>query len=105
MSDLTPDAIRRFLLSLEETGHNPGGVHANYRAVRAFLRWYEDECEPENWKNPIRKVRAPKYPEVVIDPIEVETWQTPRSCHRQLNSSSVFPRITSSAFSHSVFSI
>ena len=32
--DITADFLRRFLLTMAET-HNPGGVHAIYRAVRA----------------------------------------------------------------------
>ena len=35
-----------FLLHLEETGHNPGGVHAAFRTIKVFLRWYENEVEP-----------------------------------------------------------
>lgn len=35
--EITPDLLREYLLELEATGHNPGGRHAKYRAVRAFL--------------------------------------------------------------------
>ena len=35
--------IRRYLLYFENTGHNPGGVHAKYRTVIAFFNWYEVE--------------------------------------------------------------
>ncbi len=59
--------IRQFLLQLETTGHNPGGIHACYRTLKAFLLWWEEEVEPEGWKNPIRKVKAPK---VVLEPLE-----------------------------------
>lgn len=68
IAQLTPDALRTFLLWLEEGGHNPGGIHAVYRAVRAFLRWYELEAEPENWKNPIKRVKAPKVPRLQLEP-------------------------------------
>lgn len=71
--ELTPDILRRFLLHLEDTGHNAGGVHSAYRTLRAFLLWWEMEVEPEGWKNPIRKVKAPKIPEEVIEPVEMET--------------------------------
>jgi hypothetical protein len=60
VSHLTPTLLRQYLLWLFDTGHNPGGVHGFYRALRAFLRWWEDEYEPENWRNPIRKVKGPK---------------------------------------------
>ncbi len=46
---LTPDLLRGFLLLLETQGRNEGGRHAAFRAVRAFLRWYEVETEPEAW--------------------------------------------------------
>ena len=45
ITQITPTIIRQYLLYLEETGHNPGGRHAAYRALRAFLLWYEDEVE------------------------------------------------------------
>ena len=46
------------MLELSKT-HNPGGVHAVYRAVKAFLRWYDVEVEPQGRTNPMGKVRAP----------------------------------------------
>ena len=67
---ITPDVIRQWLFSLEQTGHNPGGIHACYRTLRAFLNWFEDEYEPDNWKNPIRKVKAPRVPQEPLQPIE-----------------------------------
>lgn len=76
VSQITPDVIRRFLLHLEDTNHNPGGIHACYRVLRTFLYWWESETEPDDWKNPIRKVKAPKVPELPIEPVEIETIQT-----------------------------
>lgn len=64
---ITPDTIRAWLLHLEATGHNPGGRHAKYRALRVFLFWYEREAEPDGWTNPIHKVKPPK---VTMPPIE-----------------------------------
>jgi site-specific recombinase XerD len=72
MGELTPDVIRRFLLAHEESGHNPGGIHAVYRVVKTFLRWYEAEAEPPNWKNPIKKVKAPKLPQELLLPVSME---------------------------------
>lgn len=71
MNQLTPDAIRRFMIWLEESGHNPGGVHGFYRTVRTFLRWYELEAEPDGWSNPIRKVKPPIVPLEPLDPIPI----------------------------------
>lgn len=69
---LTPTFIRRYILWLEEQGHNPGGQHAHYRAIRAFLRWFENEVEPDDWKNPIAKVKAPKVPDEPLEPVSFD---------------------------------
>jgi len=76
VSQLTPDIIRRYILGISET-HNPGGVHACFRPLRTLLYWIEEEeIMPAGWKNPIRKVKAPKLPMEPIDPIELEDIQT-----------------------------
>lgn len=64
--------IREYLLQLK-IKHRPGGVHGYFRAVHAFYTWVENEYEPENWKNPIRKIKAPKVPEEILDPVSPET--------------------------------
>jgi site-specific recombinase XerD len=69
---ITPTLLRHYLLYCEETGHNEGGRYAAYRSLRAFLYWYEDEIEPEGWKNPIRKVKAPKVAIEPVDPVPME---------------------------------
>jgi site-specific recombinase XerD len=66
LAELTPDFIRQYLLRLGET-HNAGGVHAHFRTLRAFLRWVDLEEILEGWKNPIRKIKAPR---VDVQPIE-----------------------------------
>jgi integrase/recombinase XerD len=71
ITQITPNNLRQFLLHLEETEHNPGGVHAIFRAVKAFMRWYENEVEPENWHNPINKVKSPKVPVEPLDPVDL----------------------------------
>jgi len=43
ISQITPHLIRQYMLYLEEQDHNPGGRHAAFRALRAFLLWYEEE--------------------------------------------------------------
>lgn len=70
VSQISPTLIRQFLLWLSETDHNPGGVHGCFRALRAFLNWWEEETEPE--KNPIKKVKAPKVPEVLLNPVSFD---------------------------------
>lgn len=61
--------LRDFLAWHAETGHNPGGQHAAYRVVKLFLRWYENEAEPEGWRNPISKVKAPKVGLEPLSPV------------------------------------
>jgi integrase/recombinase XerD len=72
VSEITPNLIRQFLLSHKDSGHNPGGLHCAFRVLRTFLIWYEDEVEPEDWKNPIHKIKAPKIPENILNPVEIE---------------------------------
>jgi integrase/recombinase XerD len=72
VKQITPTELRLYLVSLEEE-HNPGGILAAYRAVRAFLNWYEAEVEPEDWTNPIDKVATPKAPLPPLKPVEIQT--------------------------------
>ena len=72
VSEVTSRDIRNFLLLLEEEGHNPGGRHIAYRILKTFFRWYDLEVEPENWRNPIAKVKAPRLIEEPLEPIEIE---------------------------------
>jgi len=72
ISELTPDFLRRFMLYLSE-GHNAGGKHAAFRSLRACLHWVEDEeIMGEGWKNPIRKLKAPKVEIEPIVPVSLE---------------------------------
>jgi integrase/recombinase XerD len=70
IDDITPRLIRRFLVDLAAS-HNAGGVHGIYRALRAWLNWYEEE-EDDNWPNPIRKVHPPKVPQQLLDPLSLD---------------------------------
>lgn len=72
VTELDPNQIRCYLLYLEEKGHNPGGVHAAFRSLRTFLYWWEEELEPEGWKNPIRKVKPPKLSISPLEPVDIE---------------------------------
>jgi site-specific recombinase XerD len=74
VEQITPDDIRRYLIFLENRGNNPGGRHAHYRAIKAMLRWYCAELEP-NWRNPIEKVKAPKQEQSLLQPIELDDFQ------------------------------
>ena len=69
---ITPPLLREYLLEFEIKGHNPGGCHAAYRTVKTFLRWWENEVEPKDWINPIRKVKAPKLNIELLEPVDLE---------------------------------
>jgi len=75
ITQITPTLIRQYLLLLEAAGHNPGSRHAAFRTLRAFLYWYEDEVEPDAWRNPVRKVRAPKVPVEPLEPVSFDVLQ------------------------------
>ncbi len=71
VSQITPDLIRRFILQLTET-HNQGGVHCCFRPLRTLLLWVEsEEIMPPGWKNPIRRVKAPKLAVQPIEPVSL----------------------------------
>ena len=72
VAQLTPDLLRRYFVELSE-GHNPGGVHACFRTLRTLLLWVgQEEIMPFDWKNPIHKVKAPKLPNELLEPISLE---------------------------------
>jgi integrase/recombinase XerD len=71
IDQLTPSAIRMYLFYLDQAGHNAGGIHAFYRSLRAFLKWYADEFDRPDY-NPLRKVKAPKVPQEPLIPVSLE---------------------------------
>lgn len=68
-------AIRRFLLYLAERGHNAGGVANIYGAVKAYFTWYGNEYAPTSWSNPLKKVKSPKRPEEILEPISLDDFK------------------------------
>jgi len=69
--DITPTIIRQYLLQLS-THRNAGGVHAHFRAIRAWLNFYIQENDVTNWSNPCDKAR-PKKPNIApIQGVTVE---------------------------------
>jgi len=73
INQLTPELLRGFFIAMTEKGHKAGGVHAFYRTVRVFLRWYALEFEPLEWRDPLRKVKPPKVDIEPLDPVPLET--------------------------------
>jgi integrase/recombinase XerD len=84
LEDISPHLIRKFLIELKETGHNAGGVHAYYRAIKAFINWCEIEYEPEKWKNPFLKIKPPKVPLILLDPVNIDHVKAMiKTCNKQ----------------------
>ena len=67
-SGITPAHVRTYLTELSKS-HTPGGVHAHYRAVRAFLRWLAREGVLS--ADPTRNVRAPKVDREPLTPVDL----------------------------------
>lgn len=84
VSQITPSLIREFLLFLESKGNNPGGIATFYRSIKAFLRWYWEETEPD-YPNPIDKVKAPRVPEKLLEPVSYQdVLAMMDTCHNDL---------------------
>jgi integrase/recombinase XerC len=68
ISQIDANFIRHYLLWLESEGHNPDGVHGHFRALKTFIYWWENQGMPEDWKNPFKRVKAPR---VGKEPLEL----------------------------------
>jgi site-specific recombinase XerD len=62
--------IRAFLVHLAQD-RGAGGVHAYWRAVRAFVRFLVREEALD--RNPLNRIRSPKLDEEVLEPVPTET--------------------------------
>jgi len=67
-SQITADQLRSYFIALA-SHRNKGGVHAAYRAVRAFIRWYEREYQPANWQSPLRNFSVKKPQPKPLPPV------------------------------------
>lgn len=72
VTDVTPDHLRRYMNAVGER-RNPGGQHCSYRVIKTFLRWYEGEYEPQEWRNPITRIKPPKVAEIILPAVPPET--------------------------------
>jgi len=70
---VTSTHLRHWLVYLQDTGHNPGGVHGFYRAAKAFFSWLTQEETIE--QNPMARVRAPRVPEELLEPVTLKQVQ------------------------------
>jgi site-specific recombinase XerD len=73
LEQLTASELREFIRRLQ-VAHNPGGVAAIYRAVKAFLHWVELETN-SNWQNPCRRVKMPRVDLLPLEPAEFSEVQ------------------------------
>jgi site-specific recombinase XerD len=67
---LSAHHIRLFLDHLGES-RNAGGVHAYWRAVRAFVRFLVREEAIDS--SPLDKIRSPKVEQELLEPVSTET--------------------------------
>jgi len=82
---ITPEHIRLYFIHLSETC-KPGGIHAQYRAIKAWLNWWGDECDDTNWRNPIRKIKPPKVSKEPIPGVPIQHVQKLlASCDKSFN--------------------
>lgn len=65
-ASITPALVRSFLVSLQ-AGHSPGGIHAYWRALRAYMRFLVREGVID--RNPLAQVRAPHVHSPLLDPL------------------------------------
>ena len=71
VSRVTATHLRGWLVHLQETNHNPGGCHGFYRAAKAWFSWLLAEDLVR--ENPMRRVKGPKVPDDVLEPVSSET--------------------------------
>lgn len=69
VGEMDAQFLREFIIWMQ-AGHNPGGVHAAYRALSAFLRWYEAETDEHT---PISRVKPPR---MAVEPLEGVSLET-----------------------------
>lgn len=78
VDQITTDHIRQYLIQLS-THRSPHGVHASFRAIKAFFTWYTDELDDPAWRNPMKKVAPPKIntdPLPGVTPLQVQALIT-----------------------------
>lgn len=68
MDTVTGDTIRRFIVWLQDK-HNPGGVAAFIKTLRAFFNWYEQETDNPS---PMKRVRTPAVRPEPLDPADID---------------------------------
>lgn len=65
-SAITPQLLRQFLVQLQKN-HTSGGVHAFYRAIRAFIRFLVREGVL--YRNPLDRLRRLQIEQPLLEPL------------------------------------
>jgi len=63
--------LRTWLVRLQNSGHNPGGVHGHYRAMKVFFRWLCSEGVIS--RCPVDRIRSPRVPDQLLEPASIES--------------------------------
>lgn len=71
VEDITPTHLRTHLVELAKT-RTPGGCHVRYRVMKSFLRWWDQEYQPQSWRNPILRIQGPKLPDDPLPPVSLD---------------------------------
>ena len=69
IESISTSTLREYLELLDRDGLTIVTRHGHYAALKTFLRWFDQEEEPEGWINPITKLKPPKVPDAPIQPI------------------------------------
>jgi len=70
-SDVTPQMLRSYFLSLQSAGHNAGGQHQAYRVLKTFFRWLRREGMTP--ANPMARIKPPQLREEPLEPVSLDT--------------------------------
>ena len=84
VDEVTPDDVRQYMIDLEKTGHNPGGIAAHYRPIRALFNFWEYETEGQ-FRAPTHRAKAPKVSIHPLPPIPVEQIKAMIECNHGRN--------------------
>ena len=83
LPEITSALIRNHL-SVLSMRRNPGGVHARFRAIRAFLNWSWNEYDLEI-RNPISKVKPPKVNKNPIPGVQInDVMKMVETCYKTI---------------------
>lgn len=71
IEEISTSTLREYLELLDRDELTVVTRHVHYAALKTFLRWFDQEEEPEGWINPITKLKPPKVPDAPIQPISM----------------------------------